>query len=997
MKGTKMKIKQLIVGVSALLFSYSAIASVYCTWSETGGITPSVIPGKAVASSYLYHFDYVEWYEAHMTNIKAKYTLMLDEGETAHINLKEEGKYSSIHFYCLPTSANPSALNLYSYASLGVDFTMSNAMTYEFDIVCEKSQAGKYVYSFYTVSGLKIGNFSTVDKGVLVCLEAGDNYDGRIFYVLSCDVRKATLAVISLIPQGGELSTTRVFRDAGQQYGDLPIPQRSNYTFAGWFVNSNCTGTPVKSTDVVPEGGISLYAGWIPDVIDVVQVVFDKRNGTGGSDSVYVMYGEEMPNATAPSRAGYEFVGYFDSSFGGTQYYDAEMNGVTTWDRYEDTLLYAQWKVLTYPVTYLPGANGCGDSVVETKKHTTGLVLKGAIFTREHYVQTGWSTSESGEKVYELGATYTENHLLTLYPYWEIDKDAPAWIESISVAPHSSIGGKLDIDINAFNVLPGNKVKIVATVDDEEIPVATLNYDGGFVDNGAIEIKEGKNRIVWHSAKDIPNAVIEDVQIKVSVEQTITKKLSNPEYLVVDMSAGKCTFGYPPKGDFPISYLDAVPSGGWTDEYKTTKMVFKLIRAGQDPLGRYTLTRDFYIGVFEVTQKQWLQFYGLWRGPYAPSSTYGLGDTYPAYFVAMMDIWEVQDCLNARTGVKANQFELPTEAEWEYACRAGTTTKYSNGDLDSKLSEVALWNEKSIALPSAKHTLKPVGQRNPNGWGLYDMHGSVMEWTKPYYSSSAPSGIDPWVSDGTEAAIKGGSWAVINADACASSTRSSGSVMSTPKRTYQLGFRFAFHPEDRFETREENDEVEIHGIALDLRAASEAIPSLGDDPGSKEVAEALDGSTDANLLNNIFTVEEYNDYRSWAGAVKTAAGRKAGYFAVRNSPCSWLSYALNSGVLLSQAPQQEDVKIEEFAPNLGNEGFDFAVSIKNVEVGSGALVENLKKVVGVEGASSLDVEAFSPDHVELEFSTPEDGMLKFKVRPKGEPEAFFMRTKLKVK
>ena len=128
-------------------------------------------------------------------------------------------------------------------------------------------------------------------------------------------------------------------------------------------------------------------------------------------------------------------------------------------------------------------------------------------------------------------------------------------------------------------------------------------------------------------------------------------------------------------------------------------------------------------------------------------------------------------------------YRLPTEAEWEYACRAGTTTKYSFGDSDSELDEYA-WYGKAEALGGTTH---PVGEKKPNAWGLYDMHGNVWEWCQDWHGKylSGPVTDPTGPSSGSFRVFRGGGWSFISQD-CRSAFRSG---FSPGSRSHYLGFR----------------------------------------------------------------------------------------------------------------------------------------------------------------------------------------------------------------
>jgi len=130
----------------------------------------------------------------------------------------------------------------------------------------------------------------------------------------------------------------------------------------------------------------------------------------------------------------------------------------------------------------------------------------------------------------------------------------------------------------------------------------------------------------------------------------------------------------------------------------------------------------------------------------------------------------------------AGKYRPPSEAEWEYACRAGTTTRYSFGDSESKLGDYAWYRENS------GDKTHPVGKKNPNPYGLYDMHGNVYDWVQDKWHSNyngAPTDGSAWGSgDGAGRVIRGGSWN-FNARYCRSSDR----CIDPGDRCYIVGFR----------------------------------------------------------------------------------------------------------------------------------------------------------------------------------------------------------------
>jgi formylglycine-generating enzyme required for sulfatase activity len=194
-------------------------------------------------------------------------------------------------------------------------------------------------------------------------------------------------------------------------------------------------------------------------------------------------------------------------------------------------------------------------------------------------------------------------------------------------------------------------------------------------------------------------------------------------------------------------------------------------RIGFETQHRVKLTKSFYLGRTEVTQGQWKAVMGTtpWKGKNFVKE----GDDYPANYVDWDDAVEFCRRLSKSQEEKAagHIYRLPTEAEWEYACRAGTTTDYSFGDDESQLSEYAWcdWN--------SGDTTHPVGEKKPNPWGLYDMHGNVSEWCQDWYGKYPSANVTDPVgpASGSDRVLRGGNWYRSSGDC-----RSASSCRGTP-------------------------------------------------------------------------------------------------------------------------------------------------------------------------------------------------------------------------
>ncbi len=264
-----------------------------------------------------------------------------------------------------------------------------------------------------------------------------------------------------------------------------------------------------------------------------------------------------------------------------------------------------------------------------------------------------------------------------------------------------------------------------------------------------------------HTTVNFPDSGILASELTIAAShRKAVSRIESELFMVVDLSEG------PDARKYPVSYLDAVPEGGWPDEFKTTKLVLRRIPPGTFLMGsptnefgrlfrseaqqEITISQPFYIGVFEVTQKQWERVMGTWPSYFnnpdyrntrpVETVSYDMirgskaGAGYPD--TNAVDANSFIGRLRLRTGYA---FDLPTEPQWEYAARSGSTTALHSGKnvTASKrcpnVSEVARYwyNGGSGRRNQSGNTTigtAKVGSYMANAWGLFDFHGNVSEW-----------------------------------------------------------------------------------------------------------------------------------------------------------------------------------------------------------------------------------------------------------------------------
>lgn len=214
-----------------------------------------------------------------------------------------------------------------------------------------------------------------------------------------------------------------------------------------------------------------------------------------------------------------------------------------------------------------------------------------------------------------------------------------------------------------------------------------------------------------------------------------------------------------------------IPAGSFNRSVPETRNVF------DEKTVTVTISKPFYLGIYEVTQEQWHTVMGN-----NPAKFKGRHN--PVEQVSWDDAQTFIQRLNQKEG--HNRYRLPTEAEWEHAARAGTKTEYFFGNSEQELGQYAWYTANSGDKPH------PVGQKKSNPWGLYDIYGNVWEWVQDWYDDYPASNMtDPkGPSSGSERVFRGGSW-YDSAGVCRSADR----YYNAPDfQTDCFGFRLVLSP-----------------------------------------------------------------------------------------------------------------------------------------------------------------------------------------------------------
>lgn len=224
-------------------------------------------------------------------------------------------------------------------------------------------------------------------------------------------------------------------------------PKAAGYKFVGWFTDSSfAEGTEFDTSKVIEEN-VAVYAKWKLQEYDIVYLM-----GSGANNEVNpVSYNVETPTIKLrpPTKKGYNFDGW---------YYDADFVNAATQITEGSTgkvKLYAKWEVKTFTVTYMGGEFALEIVEPQVKVFGDTVKLKDAVFTREGYLQDGWSTEDGGKGVYRLGVDYVADADVVLYPHWRVDPDAIPTVAGSSVARFSVVAHARSLEISGVRAGSG--------------------------------------------------------------------------------------------------------------------------------------------------------------------------------------------------------------------------------------------------------------------------------------------------------------------------------------------------------------------------------------------------------------------------------------------------------------------------------------------------------------------------------------------------------------
>ena len=633
--------------------------------------------------------------------------------------------------------------------------------------------------------------------------------------------------------------------ECGHPYGALPVPEWGDNIFLGWF-DSAVGGEEVKEdSEATSDRERTLWAHWMRvETVGGVKWFFTPDgNGTGatvmGADPAegalaipgtlggltVTGIGEEafkgcgaLTGAAIPDSV--ESIG--KGAFEGSGLTDARIpvgvldigegvfagcEALTTFEAasfWEGKVDWGNGNAAYYPaqlVTFDANGGTCATARmgVERVEGATYGSLPAA--TRDGWRFAGWFTEATGGERVTAKSGVSEENERTLYAQWEL-------VTGVKARQRWPWNGLVDIDYEILEGMDTTGLEVEITVAAGGTNWVAQTFLAGAEPSSAA----GKHRATWDAAADVAGEIVaSNLVATVALVQFAPETL----YGVIDLSKGTQAASY------PFSYLAEVPEGGWGDDCKTTKLVMRRVTRGDWNNGAFQMggatetavAKAYYIGVFPVTQKQWQQVTGEKPSYFAKRDCYAARPVEQVSYSAIrgasagagwpgdnaVDGTSFLGLLRAKTGIGA--LDLPTEAQWEFACRAGTTNDFNSGsDCTNNTQDAVMDAVGRYACNGGMNDSEScgtdggtaaVGSYAANAWGLYDMHGNVWEWCLDWWDDSPAGGIEPkGPESGTMRVLRGGAWNEF-AGRCTSSAR----TRNVPSgSSYGGGFRLAWTP-----------------------------------------------------------------------------------------------------------------------------------------------------------------------------------------------------------
>ena len=739
---------------------------------------------------------------------------------------------------------------------------------------------------------------------------------------------------------GGTVSEEMRTVMCGSTVGILPTPVWADHTFVGWRTAAMSGGWIVDTTKVM--GDVTYYAQWAVPCM----VTLDQQGGNGGTSSVTATYGSAMPSITVPTRTGYTFGGYYTASDGmGTRYYTGSGTSAKIWDRANAMTLYAKW-ISKPPVE--------------------------PTFTIENGTLTAVTLNGATEAVIPSSVTYVGAKAFY----------GCSGLTSVTIPDSVTI-----IGTNAFRNCSGlESVKIGSGV--KTICNSAFHSCGALVD---MTIPDGVERVENFA---FAYCGFSEVVIPDSV------KFLGPSSFAGCGELVRVTVG---------SGLTSLGGSSFKDCVKLANIVFK----GNAP----KLGSGAFSGVASGCCVYVRRASSGW-GVSIPGTWNGLAITYirpVVTFDANGGMCAVAS-LNVTDGTMVGALPVPTRAGfrfigWFTAAEGGGRVEETTV-ISENMTLYAHW-VLSVTLAEALDVSE----------GISVATSETVLWTTVLDASSKVGGVsarsgeigdktNTWLSATVEGVGTMAFW-------CKTSCEhdEDGTFMWDRLMVYTNGVEIVEWRMDG-ETDWTRREVSFAGGKNTVKwvyykdksgmggedcawvdgvmwTLTDPIPPIVSD---SEVLTALTGTTDVNLTVNVTNAAQYAAYRNWALSVTNGTTTAQ---MIKESTRTWLSFALGADALIGKELTSDDVKIESFTPASSDGKFEFTVSVKDVNIGGGSvaaetLKENLKKVLGIEGATMLSSGAFSSDNIDITFDAPVDGKARFTVTPPSDAgNSFFMRVKVK--